>query len=45
MYHTLYYSNSLTTNDSIVELLDGTVGAIKFILTINNECFVLIHPF
>jgi hypothetical protein len=45
MYHTLDYSKSLKTNDSIVELFDGTVGAIKLILTINNECFVLIHTF
>jgi Transposase family tnp2 len=42
MYHTVEYCKLLKTNDSVVELVDGTLGAIKLITKIENDCFVLL---
>jgi hypothetical protein len=45
IFHTLDYCKPFKTNDSIIELIDGTLGAIKLILTISNECYILVNIF
>jgi Transposase family tnp2 len=45
LFHTIDYCKQLKTNDSVVELIDGTLGEIKLIITIKDDCFVLLKIF